>query len=224
MQASSPIFRAARRVGSLLAPLVFGLGALLLPSWSAGAAVPTAERLEKYLEGLHTLTAKFEQISLSADGGRMIESEGTLYLKRPGRFRWEYRTPVKQVIVADGKRVWLHDLELEQVSHQAQDRALGGTPAQLLAGDEPIERHFTVHSWDGGAGRDWVELQPKDKDTQVVKLRIGFIGDALDTLLMEDSFGQITRFTFLQVRRNPELDDGLFRLDRSIGGDFLQIR
>jgi outer membrane lipoprotein carrier protein len=195
-----------------------------MPVWSAGAPVPAAERLEKYLDGLSTLTAEFEQISLVADGGRMIESEGTLYLKRPGRFRWEYRTPVKQVIVADGKRVWLHDLELEQVSHQDQDSALGGTPAQLLAGDGPVERHFTVHPWDGGAGREWLELQPKDENSQVVKLRIGFVGDALDTLLMEDSFGQVTRFTFSRVKRNPELDDGLFKLDQSIGGDFLQIR
>ena len=69
-----------------------------------------------------------------------------------------------------------------------------------------------------------MKLQPKDENSQVVKLRIGFVGDALDTLLMEDSFGQVTRFTFSRVKRNPDLDDDLFRLDQSIGGDFLQIR
>ena len=54
-------------------------------------------------------------------------------------------------------------------------------------------------------------------------IRIGFIGDALDTLLMEDSFGQITRFSFLDTKRNPKLDPKLFKLDRPIGGDFLEI-
>lgn len=196
----------------------FGL-LLALPAAAKGGA----ERLDAYLQGLRTLSSEFLQVTLSADGGRMVESKGTLYLKRPGKFRWEYRTPVEQIIVADGDRVWLHDLELEQISHQGQNKALSGTPAQLLAGKDPIERHFKIQPWDGGDERDWVELQPKSEDTQVVKIRIGFIGDRLDTLLMEDSFGQLSRFTFSQTRRNPALKEALFHLDRPSGGDFLQI-
>ena len=153
----------------------------------------------------------------------MAESKGILYLKRPGKFRWEYDSPLKQIIVADGKRVWLHDLELDQVSHQGQNKALSGTPAQLLAAEEPIDRHFKVSPWDGGDEREWVELQPRKSDTQVVKIRIGFIGKRLDTLLMEDTFGQLTRFTFTKTKRNPSLKEDLFRLDESTGGDFLQI-
>ncbi len=114
------------------------------PSWGVllvllaipliGQAASTGEeRLRGYLKGLETLRAEFHQYTLSADGGRMIESEGTLYLQRPGRFRWEYREPLEQVIVADGSRVWLHDIELDQISHQSQASALDGTPAQLLA-------------------------------------------------------------------------------------------
>lgn len=182
------------------------------------------ERLRAYLGDLDTLSAEFRQMTLSSDGGRIVESEGTLYLKRPGRFRWEYRSPMEQVIVADGSRVWLHDVELDQVSHQSQDSALGGTPAQLLASDDPIERHFRIMSWDAGDQREWVELQPKGKEGQVARIRIGFVGAELDTLLMEDSFGQITRFSFAETRRNPGLGDDLFRLDRSAGGDLLEIR
>lgn len=194
----------------------------LLPFGEASAATAAA-RLEAYLEDLDSLTSRFEQITLSADGGRMVESSGTLYLKRPGRFRWEYDDPVEQVIVADGNRVWLHDLELEQVSHQSQSKALSGTPAQLLAGKEPIEKHFEVLPWDGGDEREWVELVPKTEDTQVVRIRVGFIDDRLDTLLMEDSFGQLTRFSFIATKRNPVLNDDLFRLDEAMGADFLQV-
>lgn len=106
----------------------------------------------------------------------MVESKGTLYLKRPGRFRWEYKSPVEQIIVADGKRIWLHDLELDQVSHWSQRKALGGTPAHLLATEEPLDRHFEVTPWDAGDEREWVELRPKAEDTQVVRIRIGFVG------------------------------------------------
>jgi len=172
---------------------------------------------------LRSLSSRFEQITLSADGGRMVESQGMLYLKRPGKFRWEYDSPVKQIIIADGKRVWLHDLELDQVSHQSQGKALNGTPAQLLTTDEPLKRHFKVFPWSNGDEREWVELQPKEEDTQVVKIRIGFVGERLDTLLMEDSFGQLTRFTFSGTKRNPSLDDDLFRFDESAAGDFLRI-
>jgi len=119
--------------------------------------------------------------------------------------------------------VWLHDLELDQISNQSQDRALRGTPAEVLAGGAPIERQFKVLPWDGGDGRDWVELQPKAEDTQVVKIRIGFLGDHLDTLLMEDSFGQLTRFTFTDTKRNPPLADSLFHLNLPPGGNFLNV-
>lgn len=214
--------RPSRHLGRLLKAV---LTASLLALTTIALAAPSGEaRLKDYLKGLNTLTSEFRQYTLSADGGRMIESEGTFYLQRPGRFRWEYRAPMEQVIVADGDRVWLHDIELDQISHQSQSSALDGTPAQLLASNEPIDRYFEIFTWDPGDGRDWVELQPKKADGQVTRIRIGFIGEALDTLLMEDSFGQITRFSFLDTKRNPKLDPKLFKLDRPIGGDFLEIQ
>ncbi len=210
------------QVGRMLKVVVT---AALLALTGLALAAPSGEaRLKNYLKGLNTLSSEFRQYTLSADGGRMIESEGTLYLQRPGRFRWEYRAPMEQVIVADGDRVWLHDIELDQISHQSQSSALDGTPAQLLASNEPIDRYFEIFTWDPGDGRDWVELQPKKADGQVTRIRIGFIGEALDTLLMEDSFGQITRFSLLDTKRNPKLDPKLFKLDRPIGGDFLEIQ
>lgn len=212
-----------RRCGFPTGPIA--TTALLLSLvFSAQASASGADRLRAYLGGLDTLASEFRQLTLGSDGGRMVESQGTLYLKRPGRFRWEYRSPVAQVIVADGDRVWLHDIELDQVSHQSQDSALSGTPAQLLASDAPLERDFQVLPWDAGDEREWVELQPKNEDGQVVRIRIGFVGDELDTLLMEDSFSQITRISFTATRRNPPLDDSLFRLDLPPGGDFLEIR
>jgi outer membrane lipoprotein carrier protein len=198
--------------------LFFGLALAAPVTFAKGA-----ERLQAYLSGLSTLSSDFEQITLSAGGGRTVESKGVFYLKRPGKFRWEYSSPIEQVIVADGKRVWLHDLELDQVSHRGQDAALTGTPAQLLANEEPIEHHFEILPWDAGDEREWVELIPKANDTQVVKIRIGFIGDRLDTLIMEDSFGQLTRFIFTGTKRNPSLKDDLFRLPRSATSDFIEF-
>jgi outer membrane lipoprotein carrier protein len=207
-------------------------GSLLAAAWIAVAApcgihsavaADGAARINTYLTGLNTLKADFVQYTFSADRSQMMEAHGTLYLQRPGRFRWEYDKPMKQLIIADGSRVYLHDLELRQVSQQSQAKALRGTPALLLANREPIERHFDAKPIPSKDGRDWVELTPKDHDTEVVRIEIGFGKDTLDSLIMQDSFGQETRLNFSAPQRNPTLKPELFTIDRAAVDDFLDL-
>jgi outer membrane lipoprotein carrier protein len=179
--------------------------------------------LKDYLRGLNSLSAEFRQITLSADGGQMLESAGTFYLLRPDRFRWDYDSPTEQQIVADGRRIYVYDKELEQVTHSSQKKILDGTPAQLLASEQPVEEYFTLSNLDEGDGRTWVELVPKTDDTEVAKLRIAFRDGRLDTLLMEDRFGQLTRFIFTDLERNPQLEYAMFRFEQPAGSDFLQV-
>jgi outer membrane lipoprotein carrier protein len=187
------------------------------------ASADGISELKDYLRGLNSLSADFRQITLSADGGQMIESTGAFYLLRPNRFRWDYETPSDQQIVADGSRIYVHDKELNQVTHSSQKKILDGTPAQLLASEQPVEDYFTLRNLDEGDGRVWVELVPKTEDTEVVKLRIAFTDGQLDNLLMEDRFGQLTRFIFTDLKRNPQLDYAMFRFERPAGSDFLQV-
>lgn len=197
---------------------------LFILVWTGSVAgTDGANRVDAYLSGLNSLQADFEQFTFNADHTQMMEAHGTLYLQRPGRFRWEYSSPTKQVIIADGKRVYLHDLDLKQVSHQSQDKALRGTPALLLANREPIEQHFEAKSIASTDGRDWVELIPKDQDTDVLRIEIGFGKDTLDSLIMQDSFGQETRLNFTGAQRNTSLKSDLFKIDRRDVDDFLQI-
>lgn len=179
--------------------------------------------VKDYLRGLNSLQADFRQITLAADGGEMIESGGTFYLLRPNRFRWDYQTPSEQLIVADGKRIYVYDKELAQVSHRGQKAVLDGTPAQLLASNEPPEKFFTMRNIDRGDDRVWAELVPKTAETDVEKLQIGFVDGELDTLVMEDRFGQLTRFIFTNIDRNPRLQYAMFRFQRPAGADFLKI-
>jgi outer membrane lipoprotein carrier protein len=179
--------------------------------------------LKDYLSGLNSLSADFRQITLTQNDGQMLESEGTFYLLRPNRFRWDYETPSEQEIVADGKRIYVHDKDLDQVTHSSQSKILDGTPAQLLASEQPVEEYFRLRNLDEGDGRTWVELTPKTEDTEVAKLRIAFRQGELDTLLMEDRFGQLTRFIFSNLQRNPQLDYAMFRFERPAGSDFLEI-
>jgi outer membrane lipoprotein carrier protein len=210
--------RPARGARSLLAVLTL----LVLPLAAASAAGP-GEVLKGYLNGLNTLSSDFEQVTFNADHSAMAESSGVFYIKRPGKFRWEYKKPGEQIIVADGKRVYVYDVELEQVSHQDQAKALAGTPALLLADSGPIDREFRVKDLPSADGMSWVELTPKAEDTEVQEIRIGFEGKDLRSLVMEDSFGQVTRLLFSGTKRNPDLPEDLFHLKPNKATDILQF-
>lgn len=184
-------------------------------------AADGGKRLEAFLDGLHTLQADFVQTVVTADGGAPLASRGTLYLSRPGRFRWSYLEPAGQLVVADGDRVWLYDADLLQVSHQAQEDALRGTPALLLSDTGPIERHFELVQLGERAGLEWLELIPRGENSEITKVLVAFDGQQLERLEMVDGLGQVTRFRFSHLQRNPTLADELFRFDPPPEADLL---
>jgi len=188
-----------------------GIGlCVLIAAATAGVA---ANPLVRFLDGLQTFQADFIQTVISAGHSDIRTSRGTFYLSRPGRFRWSYSEPAGQEVVADGSRVWLYDPELVQVSHQAQEEALRGTPALLLSDTGPIDRHFEVVDLGMRAGLDWIELIPRTENSEIIKVEVAFDGQRLDRLEMIDNFGQVTRFLFRHVQRNPKLPPELFRFD-----------
>lgn len=194
-----------------------------LSTWfsSVGVFAATgAQQLDRFLDGLSTLSARFVQTISTTDKREAAGGEGTLYLRRPGRFRWEYSHP-EQLIVADGKRVWLYDKELEQVSHRSQKTALEGTPALLLSNDEPLEASFDVLDIGQRDGYDWVKMLPKLKDSQFTEILLGLSGGELRRMDIVDSFGQVTHFRFFQIQRNPPLDAALFSFKPPSGIDLI---
>jgi outer membrane lipoprotein carrier protein len=172
-----------------------------------------ATSLDNFLDGLQTFQANFIQIVIATNHHSIKTSSGTFYLSRPGLFRWDYTNPQGQQIIGDGDRVWLYDVELQQVSHQAQDDALRGTPALLLSDNSPVSKHFKIIELGERNGLTWLELIPKETETQIVKIQIAFDNSYLDRFEMIDNFGQITRFLFSKVQRNPNLTPELFRFD-----------
>lgn len=170
-------------------------------------------QLETFLQDLKTLKADFRQTLQQPDYDQVYASNGVFYLRRPGQLRWEYQTPSEQLIVADGDRVWLHDIELEQVSHRSQAAVLDGTPAQLLSGTGPISQHFEINELGVESELTWVELIPKGKEAQFSSVRLALQESRLERMEMFDNFGQVTRFFFDDLQRNPPLDDALFEFE-----------
>jgi outer membrane lipoprotein carrier protein len=189
------------------------------------AATPGAEagrqRVEKFLSGLEGLQAQFEQVLADRSGQIVDEARGTLAIKRPDRFRWDYSDPYEQVIVSDGSRVWLYDRDLEQVTVRKLDDTLSATPAMLLSGVGKLEENFTVEDVRRDGAVEWVQMEPRRKDTDFTWVRLGFEGSALRYMHLGDKLGQTTRLEFRNVERNPPLDPARFTFTVPPGADVI---
>lgn len=176
--------------------------------------------LKSWLRETRTLKADFAQTSVGGIGGG--KSQGTMAISRPGKFRWSITKPYTQLMVGDGSRIWLYDPELKQVIVRPSQKALGGTPAALLAGDNEADQRFTFKADGEHAGAEWVIAEPKQNDTGFVRIRIGLAGNELKGMVLEDSFGQTTTLVFTNVVRNGDAPASLFRFTPPAGADILK--
>ncbi|HUX26160.1 MAG TPA: outer membrane lipoprotein chaperone LolA [Burkholderiales bacterium] len=193
--------------------------ALLLPAGVVRAS--GIDALHKFIAATSSAQAGFVQKVYNRKHKLTQEASGTLAFLRPGRFRWTYAKPYAQVIVGDGSKVWIYDEDLNQVTVRPLDRALGSTPAALLAGSGEIERAFTLIDQGEKDGLEWVQALPRDKDSNFESIRMGFGPSGLERMELADSFGQTTVLTFTDMRRNPKLDPALFKFVPPKGADVI---
>jgi outer membrane lipoprotein carrier protein len=191
---------------------------------SAAAEAPgvAPELLRGFLAQTVTLEARFSQVLLEADTARSQASEGTFYLHRPQRFRWDYQAPAPQLVVADGEHLWLFDPDLEQVTVRRLDDGLSSTPAMLLSGDGTLEESFRVGASYREEGLDWVELAPLSEAADFAAVRVGFKDDLLASMELIDALGQTTAIRFTDVRVNPSLEASLFHFTPPPGADVIR--
>ncbi len=179
-------------------------------------------RLRAFLEEVRSMEAAFEQTLYDENFQRVEDSSGHFYLQRPGKFRWDYKEPYSQEIVGDGKKVWIFDPELDQVTVRNIDVALGNTPALLLSSDIPLEDNFLLSETGSRNGLDWIELKPKSTDGAFTAIRFGFESRALKMIELMDNFGQTTFLSFFSTVRNPDLSPDLFRFEPPEGVDVIE--
>jgi outer membrane lipoprotein carrier protein len=189
-----------------------------VPAAHAGAPSGT-DLLHRFFRDVNSVSARFNQVVLDEALNTIQESSGTLWIERPNKFRWDYDTPYKQQIVADGKNIWVYDKELQQVTVRQLRGGLGDTPAVLLAGRGQLDDKFTVKSLGEQGKLVWAQLIPKTKDGGYENIRIGFEGGKLRTLEMADGFGQTTRVTLHDSKENPKLAASTFEFTPPKGVD-----
>lgn len=170
----------------------------------------TDSKLDEFMGDLQSLRADFRQLLRDGQGRTIEESTGTLVIHRPNRFRWDYVQPHEQIIVADGKRLWLYDVDLEQVTVRPLAASLAGTPANLLAGTDDLRSTFKIDRVETRKDATVLTLTPKRPDTDFKKVRIRFVGKQLQGMELADKLGQSTLLEFSNVQRNGNVDDARF--------------
>ena len=172
--------------------------------------------------GTKTATARFEQ-QVFDRAGKVVESaSGTFAFARPGKFRWAYDKPHKQVLVGDGVKLWIHDPDLNQVTVKRMEGVMSSTPAALLAGRDDITTLFTLKDAGSADGLAWVEASPKAQDTGFERVRLGLNGKALAAMELHDQLGGRTLLRFADLKANVPVAPQTFVFAPPKGADVIE--
>lgn len=201
-----------------------------LPSWRCGATLflialfsisaraSGLESLENFIKTAKSGQSAFTQTVTSparaGEAPRVKNSSGSFEFQRPGRFRFQYKRPFEQLILADGQNLWIYDADLNQATQRKQASAFANTPAALIASATDLSALRAEFALDNAPDKDglaWVVARPKSPDSSLQSVRIGFRSDVLQQLDITDSFGQRSLITFTAMQINLALPESSFK-------------
>lgn len=218
------------------AVLVWG-GSLVLAvaMWSLAlpAQADSVDLLAQFMKQARSGRADFTQVvtspSRAGQTPRAKTSSGRFEFQRPGKFRFDYRKPFVQTLVADGQTLWLHDVDLNQVTARQQSQALGSTPAALLTGASDLQvlkNDFQFTPEPDRDGLQWMRATPQSPDGQIRSVMVGLRaapnGPELAVLDVQDSLGQRSLLTFTAFELNPVLPASTFVFKAPAGVDVIR--
>lgn len=169
------------------------------------------ETLTKLLKNMRSMQANFVQTTLDKKGKPMDKSTGRMALQRPNQFRWDIQRPNHQLIVANGKRLWIYDPGLEQVTIRSLTKSAGEVPALLLSDKElSLGKEFTVKPLKNTASMQWFLLIPKDRNSTISSLKLGFLNEQIQQMELKDHLGNATHIEFKHIVLNSTLSNSTF--------------
>ncbi len=175
-----------------------------------GAQAGAREQLQAFTKGLKGLDGQFSQQVFDQRGKQKEASTGRVAVSAPRLFRWEYAKPYPQLIVADGKTVWVYDPDLQQASKRPQGVEEANSPLAILLDPARLDRDFVVREDGARDGVEWMKLTPRNGEAAFKSARLGFAKGGLAKMEYVDALGQRTVIGFGQWKRNPAFAKGTF--------------
>ena len=187
---------------------VVGIILLILP-FSVAMSSPVSA-LSALLANYRTFSAHFTERTSMDKGEVIAESKGRFWLRRPNQFRWEANGPSQQIIIGDGRTLWIYDVDLMQATKQPQQQ--NNTPIQLLLGDPAkLSRHYIIAEQKLGQGKVRFEFVAKQQDAVFQQVVLQFFHGKLQQLSLHNNLGQHSQFVFTKPVLNQALNADLFQ-------------
>jgi len=200
---------------------IFFICLLILPI--ANAKDADLAKLTGYLNNLQTMQATFSQKTMDRKGIRVLqENQGNMIFKKPGLFRWSVEKPIQQIIVTNGQKLWVYDIDLEQVSVQEIKQGEQDKPAMVLLNNpDELDKQYYIRLFKDDKPGEWFELIPKNKESQFVRMGLYFEKGQLQQLQFEDLAGQLSDIQFTRIKRNLTVSNKTFDFTPPKGVDIV---
>ncbi len=176
--------------------------------------------LAEVRKDLNGLQAQFYQYEVMEDNRQVDANSGTVWMQTPDQFRWHYQDPIEQLIVADGKQVWVYDEDLEQVTVKKQSNELN--PIYVIINDELSQQHYAIKHVTTDKTIDWISLTPRERSEEVKFVWLAVENNLITTIKVFNNFDQVMVFEFHQIEKNPELVKDLFQFTPAEGVDVIK--
>ena len=194
---------------------------LLHSGLPAVAQAESIAQFDRFFEEVLTFKARFTQTIFDENLVPLEESSGQLRISRPGRFRWDYDPPAEQSIIADGERMWVYDIDLEQVTVRKLTDALGTSPAGVLSSGGNPKHNYRVEDLGQQGETGWVSLHSKEEAASFSEIQLGFDRGTLRLIQLLDDLGQITRIVLSDVKENIAIGAEWFAFEIPKGVDII---
>lgn len=210
------------KINSLIYKIILWTCFLLLPFFAR--AETAASELENMLSSSQSMRADFVQTTVGNKNITEAETLGTMALKRPGKFRWEILKPNKQLILADGKNLWIYDVDLEQATKKKINYAETSSPAMLLSGSrEVLEKVFLVEKLSSPNSLEITfKLTPKSQNAMYNAVFLYFNSGKLVKMKILDNLDQSSTLQFKNTEVNTALPISLFEFQLPRGVDLIE--
>ncbi len=212
------------------------LATLTVATMSITQVTLAKTNIPKFFKKLETFSANFSQ-TVKQEGKVVQQSRGTVQLKKPIKFRWDYQLPEKMQLVSDGKKFYHYDIELAQATVKPAKDVTNSALSTLLSDKKNLNEVFSIQSISDAAikkqfpnqAQKWLlqadefyQLKPKNSKNAVAKKVILGLNtyQQLSVFYVQDDFGDNT-FLFTKIRQNKQLDDKLFLFSAPAGVDIL---
>jgi len=184
------------------------------------------DAIQKQYDATDTFQARFVQTSYLKILGQSQKAEGSVSIKKPGKMKWDYKAPDRQILVSNEQGLWLYLPDEKQVTKmKVQSIYSSNTPALFLAGRGKLTKSFTVGKVTEESGLYVAELIPRNRAQNLSKMVL--LADKKNYQIVGarvyDNLGNKTEMIFSDIRTNPNLEKELFRFEVPKGVELIDL-